>query len=632
MAKILTKAGVTTGNTVEAFHVTQSIDAFTGIDAYDISLSGSFNMTGSINGEPGVTNPLTASYAITASYADNALSAINTPNAVITASNTGNDDTIEFLKGGGGAFSVTVNNVVSSSYAVTASYAENAGAGTNFANTDLTFTGNRTHFLNNNYLFITDTFIPTSSFLYLDVVAQETQIGLGNSYLSFDSTTIDFIQSGSSRVEINSTETIINGGGGNYDFRVKGDTDNVLLYVDASTDRVAIGKNTPNEKLDVNGNTIITGSLNNGSDNVSSGNFSHAEGQQTLASATGTHAEGTLTTASAANSHAEGAGSVANGSCSHAEGGYFSGPFVVRGGTTTGQGSHAEGVQTLASGLGSHAEGFQTTASGDYAHSEGNQTTASGDYAHSQGGNTQALGDYSLSCGAFSIAYKDYSTALGISFASGSIQTTLGINNIRSDNDLSSTGNIFIIGNGPLIGSPSNAFRVSGSGECFSGTTFTNGGADYAEYFESHDGKSIPLGTVVELTGSYIKVCETAENAIGVISNKPSILGNGDEGTGDQWVGMYLKDEWGNYLYESYTFEVPLKVDKDGNPITQKGTRKVLNPNYNPSQNYLPRATRPEWNVVGLLGQIKVLKNQNIPLRWIKMKDINDDIAIYLVK
>jgi len=49
MAKILTKAGITTGNTVEAFHVTQSIDAFTGIDAYDISLSGSFNMTGSIN-------------------------------------------------------------------------------------------------------------------------------------------------------------------------------------------------------------------------------------------------------------------------------------------------------------------------------------------------------------------------------------------------------------------------------------------------------------------------------------------------------------------------------------------------------------------------------------------------------
>ncbi len=75
MAKTLNKIGITTGNTVEAYHVTQSIDAFTSTDNYDISLSGSFNMTGSINGEPTVINPLTASYAITASYALNALSA-----------------------------------------------------------------------------------------------------------------------------------------------------------------------------------------------------------------------------------------------------------------------------------------------------------------------------------------------------------------------------------------------------------------------------------------------------------------------------------------------------------------------------------------------------------------------------
>lgn len=67
MAKILNKTGITTGDTVRAPHVTQSIDAFTGIDAYDISLSGSFNMTGSINGQPGTINPFTASYATSGS-------------------------------------------------------------------------------------------------------------------------------------------------------------------------------------------------------------------------------------------------------------------------------------------------------------------------------------------------------------------------------------------------------------------------------------------------------------------------------------------------------------------------------------------------------------------------------------
>jgi hypothetical protein len=40
-----------------------------GIEAYDISLSGSFNMTGSINGQPGVINQLTSSFAISASRA-----------------------------------------------------------------------------------------------------------------------------------------------------------------------------------------------------------------------------------------------------------------------------------------------------------------------------------------------------------------------------------------------------------------------------------------------------------------------------------------------------------------------------------------------------------------------------------
>jgi hypothetical protein len=53
MALTLNKTGITNGNTVQAYHVTQSIDAFTGIVAYDISLSGSFNLTGSVtNGTP----------------------------------------------------------------------------------------------------------------------------------------------------------------------------------------------------------------------------------------------------------------------------------------------------------------------------------------------------------------------------------------------------------------------------------------------------------------------------------------------------------------------------------------------------------------------------------------------------
>ena len=66
MAKTLSKTGITTNNTIEASHVTQSIDAFTGVDAYDITLSGSLAVTGSITGQPGIINQLTASFAISA--------------------------------------------------------------------------------------------------------------------------------------------------------------------------------------------------------------------------------------------------------------------------------------------------------------------------------------------------------------------------------------------------------------------------------------------------------------------------------------------------------------------------------------------------------------------------------------
>jgi len=55
MAKKLSKSGIVYGGDILAKHVTQSIDAFTGIDDYDISLSGSLNLTGSL-GIEGLNN------------------------------------------------------------------------------------------------------------------------------------------------------------------------------------------------------------------------------------------------------------------------------------------------------------------------------------------------------------------------------------------------------------------------------------------------------------------------------------------------------------------------------------------------------------------------------------------------
>jgi hypothetical protein len=79
MANTLSKSGITTANTIRTWHVTQSIDAFAGIQAYDITLSGSLTITGSLLPNQAITGTLitSASYADNASHAFNILSASN---------------------------------------------------------------------------------------------------------------------------------------------------------------------------------------------------------------------------------------------------------------------------------------------------------------------------------------------------------------------------------------------------------------------------------------------------------------------------------------------------------------------------------------------------------------------------
>ena len=70
MAKNLSKIGIVTGQTIEASEISQSIDALTGVEAYNLNFSGSLNLTGSIV-TGSISNSVTSSYAITASHALN---------------------------------------------------------------------------------------------------------------------------------------------------------------------------------------------------------------------------------------------------------------------------------------------------------------------------------------------------------------------------------------------------------------------------------------------------------------------------------------------------------------------------------------------------------------------------------
>jgi hypothetical protein len=55
------------------------------------------------------------------------------------------------------------------------------------------------------------------------------------------------------------TPTVLNSDGGDQDQRIKGLNDDQLVFVDASTDRVGFGTETPTEKVDVVGNLAVSG-------------------------------------------------------------------------------------------------------------------------------------------------------------------------------------------------------------------------------------------------------------------------------------------------------------------------------------------------------------------------------------
>jgi hypothetical protein len=284
-----------------------------------------------------------------------------------------------------------------------------------------------------------------------------------------------------------------------------------------------------------------------------------------------------------------------------------------------------------------------------------------------------------------------------------------------------STGSnrIFMVGNGTSSILRSNAFSVTQDGVCIAGLAFATGGADFAEYFESHPNYSTKLsccssvvliddrflGKTIDpntkqfvdsqhgFTGADVgkimlssDVPETIQ-PFGVVVAHSGYIGNSYD---EEWQGKYERDELNNFVYEDeviqneeqeyfYTnqeIEEVIQdrvVDENGNvsfiernikrmiqiknPViesyplynedgvlieyvkkpkmvnktTSTRNRKVSS-NFNPNLIYVPRETRPEWNLIALLGQVVVKNDERVKLNWIKMKAYNGNSSYYLIK
>jgi len=209
-------------------------------------------------------------------------------------------------------------------------------------------------------------------------------------------------------------------------------------------------------------------------------------------------------------------------------------------------------------------------------------------------------------------------------------------------------------------GTADNEFVFRGDGNGYADGTWNNNGADYAEYFESATGQAIPVGSSVVLENNKVRVATVLDdpsNIIGVVRPKePSkasmIVGNT---AWNKWANKYLTDDFDRYIMEDhdviewtdvdgrfYSYEshrVPDDVVVPTNATIKthddKGNKfqhHKLNPEWNPDAEYINRENRDEWLIIGLVGQVKVLKGQIMGDRWKKMRDVSATVEEWFIR
>jgi len=170
---------------------------------------------------------------------------------------------------------------------------------------------------------------------------------------------------------------------------------------------------------------------------------------------------------------------------------------------------------------------------------------------------------------------------------------------------------------------PDLEVTLRGNGTVLADGAYSSPAADYAEYFEWADGNvnnenRVGYPVVLSQDAKIEIATENSESIIGIVSARPTVVG---DNAWSRWKYKYLTNDFGEYIMEEY-------VTEDG--VVQE--RRKLNPEYDPSREYIPRENRPEWSAIGMMGKLSLRKGQPVHPRWLKMRDISDEVEEWLVR
>ena len=196
--------------------------------------------------------------------------------------------------------------------------------------------------------------------------------------------------------------------------------------------------------------------------------------------------------------------------------------------------SHAEGAGASASGYAAHAEN-SGRARGSNSHAEGHSAVASAEYSHAEGDTTEASNHASHVSG----KYNKMMTGGG------------AYNN--------QIGDAFVIGNGIVNNTRSNALRVTYLGDILGTKAFQSSGADYAEFIKpwadgNPDGED-RVGYFVTIKNELLYKADGGDYIAGITSGNPSIIGNADE----DYYWRYERDEFNRIAMEDVPEMKPLE-------------------------------------------------------------------------
>ena len=156
---------------------------------------------------------------------------------------------------------------------------------------------------------------------------------------------------------------------------------------------------------------------------------------------------------------------------------------------------------------------------------------------------------------------------------------------------------------------------LHGNGDILIDGSLFQGLPDYAEYFEIKDGEAaIEVGESVVLDGDRIRKYDEDVDAVtdilGVIRPKGQASAINHP---LNWPHKYERDDFGRYI-----------LDENGD--------RIVSAEYDESQEYILRSERSEWYLVGLLGQVQVLKSSAKSSSWRKMKDISATVELWFIR